>query len=133
MIVLDTHALLWWQARARRLTRAATRAIDRADAIGVSAISFWEVARLIGEGRISLDRSLGRWVEDLTGAARIRLLPLDARIAAAAGALPGEGFHGDPADAIIYATSRDEAVPLVTKDRRMIDFASARGDLTTIW
>ena len=52
MILLDTHVLLWWQADGTRLSRDAQRAIDRAESILVSPVSFWEVGLLESMGRI---------------------------------------------------------------------------------
>jgi PIN domain nuclease of toxin-antitoxin system len=40
-----------------------------------------------------------------------------------------KGFHKDPADQIIVATSRVLGVPLLTSDRRILDFP----DVETIW
>lgn len=38
-----------------------------------------------------------------------------------------------PADAIIYATARQHAAPLVTKDKRIRAFARATRDVKTVW
>jgi len=40
-----------------------------------------------------------------------------------------KGFHKDPADQIIVATSRVLGVPLLSSDRRILDFP----DVETIW
>ena len=40
-----------------------------------------------------------------------------------------KGFHKDPAHQIIVATSRVLAMPLLTSDRRILDFP----DVETIW
>jgi PIN domain nuclease of toxin-antitoxin system len=40
-----------------------------------------------------------------------------------------KGFHKDPADQIIVATSRVLGVPLLTSDRRILDFP----DVETVW
>ena len=71
MIVLDTHAWLWWVAEPARLSRPARRAIDEAEAIVVSAVSAWELAMLVGRRRISLDRDISAWVRQALGSARV--------------------------------------------------------------
>ena len=44
-LLLDTHALLWWQTADPRLARAAFAAIsDEQNEIVVSAASAWEIA-----------------------------------------------------------------------------------------
>ncbi|MGM0413018.1 MAG: type II toxin-antitoxin system VapC family toxin, partial [Pseudomonadota bacterium] len=56
MIVLDTHALLWWVNGTPRLSQPALEAIEQelqADdgEILISAISAWEIALLVEKGR----------------------------------------------------------------------------------
>ncbi len=54
MIVLDTHIWVWWIQGDPRLTAVQLRAIQEqeADVLGVSAISCWEVAKLVERGRL---------------------------------------------------------------------------------
>ncbi len=52
-ILLDTHALLWWLAGDRQLSRKAKAAIaDEDNAVWVSAASAWEVATKYRLGRL---------------------------------------------------------------------------------
>ena len=53
--------------------------------------------------------------------------------AAAAAGLLGDTFEGDFADRFLYATARELAVPLVTKDEAIRTFARSSGDVRTIW
>jgi PIN domain nuclease of toxin-antitoxin system len=69
MIVLDTHAWLWWISDPSRLSRAAQRRIRTATQIGISAISCLEVATAVTKGRISLDREVLDWLEQAFGLA----------------------------------------------------------------
>ncbi len=133
MILLDTHVLLWWQAGGERLSRRAQRSIERTDSILVSPVSFWEVGLLESKGRIALDRDPFEWVQDILGEERMMAATLLPSAAMFAGRLPGLGFEGDPADAMIYATAMQERVPLVTKDQRLRLFAAARKDIQTLW
>lgn len=54
MIVLDTHVWVWWVHGDEQLTPAQRDAItaNEADLIGVSAISCWEIAKLVEYGRL---------------------------------------------------------------------------------
>ncbi len=133
MILLDTHVLLWWQAGGARLSAAAGRAIARADVLLVSPVSCWEVATLLGKGRIALDRDVYAWVRDLFGSDEVQLAPLTPQVAVAAALLGPVGFHGDPADRLLYATALEHSVPLVTKDESIRSYAEQAGDLRTIW
>lgn len=130
MVVLDTHAWLWWLAAPENLSRAARDAIDAADEIGIAAISAWEVTMLEDRGRIALDRPAARWVRDaLTADPRIVALPLTPALAVDAARLSAAGMHGDPADRFIYATARDRRATLITRDEALRAFDSER----TLW
>jgi PIN domain nuclease of toxin-antitoxin system len=129
VIVLDTHAWLWWIAEPARLSRSARRAIDEAETIGVSAISAWEVAMLVARRRISLDRDVAAWIRQALAPARVAAHPLTADVAVAAGMLDGGSFPGDPADRFIYATALASRARLVTRDEAIRGF-DARN---TVW
>jgi len=131
-VLLDTHALLWWQAGGARLSRVAARAIDDAGTVYVSPLSCWEVATLHRQGRIALDREPVTWVQDLLREERIEVAPLTPEAAAWAGGL-GEAFTGDPVDRLLYAAARDLRIALVSKDDRLRDFAAISGDVRVIW
>lgn len=129
MIVLDTHVWLWWMAEPRRLSAAAAEAIDQADSIGVATISCWEIAMLVGKGRVRLDRDPALWVRQALGRERVRALPLEPGAAVDAALIADDELRGDPADRTIYATARAEGARLVTKDARLRGF-DPRG---TLW
>ena len=56
MIVLDTHIWIWWVHGDDRLRPKQAEVIkaNEADTIGISAISFWEVAKLVEYDRLTL-------------------------------------------------------------------------------
>ncbi len=133
-LLLDTHALLWWQAKSKRLSRRAAKEIARADVVLVSAISCWEVATLLAERRIQLDRTIDAWLDDMASDDTIELVPLTPRASVQAFALDVAGFHGDPADRLIYATAAELMVPLVTADTRIHEFVEgARLPVRLVW
>lgn len=129
MIVLDTHAWLWWVAEPQRLSRGAREAIDRTERFGIATISCWEVAMLAEAGRIELDRTIELWIEQALADPRAQSLPLTGSVAVRAALLGRAGFVGDPADRIIYTTARDAGAGLVTRDEALRAF-DTRG---TIW
>lgn len=118
MIVLDTHAWLWWQDADEKLSARARTEIELADWIGVCTISCYEIARAVTRGRIRLDRGVSAWVTQALAADRVAPLELTGRVASEAGAL-SEDFPGDPVDRIIYATARQRGARLVTRDRAL--------------
>lgn len=125
MIVVDTHVVVWWTLEPGRLSRRASAALRDAEAVGVPAIVFWEVAMLVRAGRIALV-STGQWARELLSIPRVVELVCDARTAVRAGELD---MHGDPGDRLIVATALEAAAPLVTKDQRIRDL----GWVTCVW
>lgn len=129
MIVLDTHAWLWWLAAPERLSRTAEQAIERASRIGISTLSAWEVTMLALRGRISLDREVSLWVGQALADERVEPLAPSAEVAVSAGLLDAESFPGDPVDRLIYATARSTGATLITRDAAIRAFDSA----STLW
>ena len=127
MIVLDTHAWLWWVSDPDLLGRAARKQIEAGDRIGVASVSCFEVAAAAAKGRISLDRGTLDWLHQAIALPRVELLPLTPAVAVKATALGR--FHGDPADRLIVATALLESAPVVTKDRRIRTYQA----VVTIW
>lgn len=130
-LLLDTHTLLWWQAGSDRLSGRARRLIDSAPRLFLSAISVWELAMLVDQGTIALDRPTQIWVHDLLTDGIVTIAELTPVIAVAAAQL--DEFTGDHADRIIYATAVQNQLTLVTKDERLADYARANGDATIEW
>ncbi len=113
MVVLDTHAVVWWASDPGRLSAKAAAAIDKADRVGLPAIVFWETALLVRKGRLDLGMSVQEWAERIQRIPRVDALPLTPEIAVLADALR---MHADPADRFVVATALHHRVPLVTKD-----------------
>jgi PIN domain nuclease of toxin-antitoxin system len=125
VIVLDTHAWLWWISDPQRLSAAARAAVEQADSIGVCTISCWEFGMLVEAGRIRIDREPHRWMRQALAADRTATIPLTAETALSAALLPS-AFPGDPADRIIYATAVAHGAPLITRDERISSFDRQR-------
>lgn len=130
-VVLDTHALLWWQAGSRKLSHRAGLTIEAANRLLVSPISCWEVAMLVAKGRVRLDRPTATWVRDLLVQERVCAAELTPAIATAAGELAD--FHGDPADRILYATARSLQAELLSKDELLHRYGAEQADVGVVW
>jgi PIN domain nuclease of toxin-antitoxin system len=127
VIVLDTHAWIWWASAPGRLGRRGRAALEAADRIGVPSVCCFEVAAASARGRISLDRAVLEWLEQALSLPRAELLPLTPAVAVRATQLAG--FQGDPADRLIVATAILHGATLVTKDRNIRVSAS----VATLW
>jgi PIN domain nuclease of toxin-antitoxin system len=130
VIVLDTHALVWW-ASGGPLSERARDAIAlhaRTRSLYASSISVWEIATLVARGRLELTLDVVDWIARIEAIASLRFVNVDNRIALASTRLPGD-LPRDPADRIIVATARSLEAPLVTRDARL----AAYPHVETIW
>lgn len=119
LILIDTHALVWAVDDSKKLSRAAASAIRRARHSGgmaVSAITIWEIAALLGKGRVraygTLEASIQIFLED------VAVRPITPEICALGAQFPSD-FPGDPADRIIGGTARAEGLTLITHDDKI--------------
>lgn len=132
MILLDTHAAFWLNSAPDKLSPAAARAIRRAAAstgLGLSSISLWELALLIEKRRLRLKSATTRvFLDAIVETPGLNILEIDVEIAMLATRFP-PNFPGDPADRIIGATALAHGIPLVTKDRQLLESPLLR----TIW
>ncbi|MBY0495691.1 MAG: type II toxin-antitoxin system VapC family toxin [Cyanobacteria bacterium] len=114
-LLLDTHALLWFQGGDRRLSRRARAAIEAEDAeLLISAVTVWEMAIKASLGRLQLAAS----VEDYVGekiAQGYSMRSIECEHAARVERLPWH--HRDPFDRLLAAHALVENCPLVTRDR----------------
>jgi PIN domain nuclease of toxin-antitoxin system len=122
--LLDTHVVIWWLNDDRKLSRSHARLLERSErsgtAMGISAISLWEIAKLVERGRLDLTQSVDDSLEQLETSALVTILPLTGRVALESRRLGGR-FHSDPIDQLIVATARCHGLTLLTADDRIIE------------
>lgn len=128
MIFLDTHTWYWWLAIPERLSERAHSAIEKAQSIGVSVMSCYELVVLVQRKRIAIDRAADTWVRQALSAPGTVVVDLHPSLAVAAAQL-GPEFPGDPFDRVIYVSAREHRAPLVTKDRHLREADPER----TVW
>ncbi len=123
MIVLDTHIWVWWVHGDSRLTNQQNQLLQQYEShgLGVSAISCWEVAKLVEYNRLTLPCPVEDWMSQALAYPGVRLLDLTPEIAIESTQLPGT-FHRDPADQIIVATARIYNCALLTADTKILSY-----------
>jgi PIN domain nuclease of toxin-antitoxin system len=126
LLLLDTHIWLWLMEGGAQLSLGQRQIINDAAMAGclrLSVISIWEIALLASRNRIVLSKPVEIWIDESLIAPGPALEPLSPAIALSSCYLPG-GFRSDPADQIIVATARITGATLLTRDRRILDYAA---------
>ena len=124
MLLLDTNAWLWWTIRPAGLPARARSLADAAagdGALAVSVVSVWEIAVKTALRKLQLGMAAREWVARASRAPGLRILPVDSDIALASTELPPP-FHRDPADRLIVALARRLRAPLLTSDRKILEY-----------
>ena len=114
-LLLDTHALLWWLAGNRQLSRNARAAIDdEANEVFVSAASAWEITTKFRIGKLDEAFVVAADVEAAIASQGFQGLPVSIAHAQLAGSLPGK--LQDPFDRMLIAQAMLESMTLVTNE-----------------
>ena len=124
-VLLDTHALLWWLAGDKHLSRKARALIaDEDNAVYVSAASAWEVSTKYRLGKLPDADVLA--TDFIRHVARQGFIGLDITLdhAQRAGALPGP--ERDPFDRMLIAQAQAENLTLVSIERAFDGYGIAR-------
>jgi PIN domain nuclease of toxin-antitoxin system len=127
-LLLDTHIWIWYLIGHKEINLSLRREIGNAiknNTLYVSAISLWEVSMLESRGRIILEMPCLEWIKNAIDYTHAQIVPLSPEIAVESCHLPSS-FHGDPADRLIVATARVEALTMVTKDQRILEYSKQK-------
>jgi PIN domain nuclease of toxin-antitoxin system len=126
VIVLDTHALLWWALDPDQLSRKARDVLGDMERQGgfASAISIWELGVKAKRGKLELPISVDELARRIAVGGVVELVPVDTSIWLHSLALPWA--HPDPADRVIVATALLRNVPLLTKDSLIRKFRGVK-------
>ena len=124
-VLLDTCAVL---ALVRgELPGQASSALKTAAEAWVSVVTPWEAAIKGAAGKLQLPEPPFTWFLGICERHALKEIPLDARTATAAAALPQ--IHRDPFDRILVALAQSHALPILTSDRNIAKYAGIK----TVW
>ena len=119
MLLLDTHAAIWFatedESLGRRSRELAVAALKDGQ-LSISAISFWEIALLVAKGRLRATAPPSELRPLLLDTGVVELA-LTGDIALLSATLD---LHGDPADRFIAATAIAHRATLTTADERLL-------------
>lgn len=122
VIVLDTHALLWWALDPEQLSVKASNLVDQMERRGgfASSISVWELGIKIQRRKLDLGIDIDEFARRVRMGGVVELLPVDATVWLRSLALQWD--HQDPADRVIVATALLNDVPVLTKNETIHAF-----------
>jgi PIN domain nuclease of toxin-antitoxin system len=117
VILLDTHALLWWALDPDLLSAAAATTVRTMERAGgyASSISLWELGIKARRGQLELPITVDELARRIEGGGVVELLPVDTTTWLRTLSLDWD--HRDPADRVIVATAQIKQVQVLTKDR----------------
>lgn len=116
MILLDTHALLWYTHKPDELSPRALKEIETASRaiVYVSAASFWEIALKVKKGQLPYELGIPAYRNQVYSLGYVSILPVDewAFMESATMEFPNR----DPVDRILVATAKKRKLKLVSCD-----------------
>ncbi len=112
-VLLDTHAFLWWCEDSPELSKKARKVMTEQDCF-VSYASFWEIAIKVSLNKLRLPGIIDRFLADQMSLNGFEQLEISFRQIMRCASL--ERHHGDPFDRLLVAQSREEAMPIVSRD-----------------
>ncbi|MGA2470058.1 MAG: type II toxin-antitoxin system VapC family toxin [Solirubrobacteraceae bacterium] len=124
-LLLDTHVVLWELEGTRRVGPLAQEAIEHAEELTFSVVSFAEIGVKASLGKLTIPADL--YPNVLRTGLRILGLAPDAALAVAELPL----HHRDPFDRLLIAQARSESLTIITADRRFSDYDVSTLDANT--
>jgi PIN domain nuclease of toxin-antitoxin system len=121
-LLLDTHVVLWQLEGTRTIGPSALEAIEHAEDLSFSVVSFAEIGVKASIGKLVVPRELHAAVVR----SGLQILRLAADAALAVAELPLH--HRDPFDRLLIAQARAEQLTIVTADHRFADYDVATID-----
>ncbi len=131
MVIVDTHIFIWDIVDPKRLSGKAKAALDYHESeneLCICDISFWEIGLLVGKGRLLLNTTVEKFINESLKYRSFTVLPITPAVAMVVSDFANE-INSDPADRIISATALSLKAKLITADKNL---RKVKG-LKTIW
>jgi PIN domain nuclease of toxin-antitoxin system len=117
LLLLDTHAFLWWSADDSALGQIARDAIAEPDNIVfVSAATAWEIATKRQSGKLDAPGDIAEWIQ------RSGFMDIAIEVAHAILSAELPQHHRDPFDRLLVAQASIEELTLVTSDPEIVKY-----------
>ena len=124
-LLLDTHVVLWQLEGTRAVGPSTAQAIERADELMFSVVSFAEIGIKAAVGKLTVPPDLREHIV----ASGLGILGLASDHGLGVADLPAH--HRDPFDRLLISQARAEGLTVVTADRRFAQYEVAAIDAST--
>jgi PIN domain nuclease of toxin-antitoxin system len=115
-LLLDTCVIIWLSAEPKKLSKAARKAIDAADAtLCASDASLWEVCMKWQSGKLTLPAPPRKWLAEQAQIWQTERVPLVPEHFFRTCELPP--LHKDPFDRLLVAQAIERGLTIVTPDQ----------------
>jgi PIN domain nuclease of toxin-antitoxin system len=131
IVLLDTHAFVWWISSPQKLSKKVRQKIDDAASqqkVYVSSISVWEIVLLAARSRLAFSVAVEDWIMLCESLPFLNFVPIDNHVAIKSNRLP-DPLHQDPADRMIIATALILNAILITRDEKLQRYPHVK----TLW
>ena len=122
MLLLDTHAFLWFEENNPKIPSPVMDEILTADDVFVSVASFWEIAIKHSLGKLDLRVP----IEELMEHCEFSILPVQPSHLKQLTVLPW--IHRDPFDRLLVCQAQAEGLTLVSADENIRKY-----DVNVLW
>ncbi len=129
-LLLDTHVWLWMGLEPKRLGRK-TRALleDRANELGISVVSAWEVILKTARGKLELPMEASEYIRTRFRRSGATVVPVNLDHVLALASLRDQ--YTDPFDRMLAAQALAGSRTLVTADERLLKYPIMSVDART--
>ena len=125
--LLDTHTFIWAVSLPEALSERARKIFEEPDSVlCLSVASSWEISIKAGIGKLSLPQETEHFLLHNIRKHGLEILAIILEDTFEAGRMPQ--YHKDPFDRILIAQSRNQGIPIITKDEQITQY-----DVETIW
>ncbi len=128
MILLDTHALIFWVNDDSILSKKRKEELEKLgkEKVFLSSLSFWEIYVKVRKGKLNLGESTQRFSEKIVNSNKITIIDSNWNDFHLASVLTWK--HSDPVDRVLVAQAKNRNLKLLSKDADIKKFYKA-----TIW
>ena len=126
-LLLDTHTWVWLVTGESKLAKTEfVTLVENGENVHLhlSAISLWEISMLVSKDRLKLSMNTIDWLKTYLKKSNTQVTAISPDIAVKSTEL--KGFHGDPADRLILATSMHLEAKIVTHDKLILSFCKLK-------